>query len=163
MNNGREEYRNDRKVKDTDTVSTEKGEESFRDYTKRLEKENKELRSYAKTNLFKEVGLDPTQGTGKMAADLYNGKLDSTELSSWLSDNYGINADQNVNQNDYVAAEKIMESDQKSETIQQQSASIGEEDPLQILDEIVKNGSPAESTSQNVARSCQNKKSKSII
>ena len=38
-----------------------------------------------------------------------------------------------------------MESDQKSETIQQQSASIGEEDPLQILDEIVKNGSPAES------------------
>ena len=68
-------------VKDTDTVSTEKGEESFRDYTKRLEKENKELRSYAKTNLFKEVGLDPTQGTGKMAADLYNGKLDSTELS----------------------------------------------------------------------------------
>ena len=132
-------------VKDTDTVSPEKGEESFRDYTKRLEKENKELRSYAKTNLFKEVGLDPTQGTGKMAADLYNGKLDSTELSSWLSDNYGINADQNVNQNDYVAAEKIMESDQKSETIQQQSASIGEEDPLQILDEIVKNGSPAES------------------
>jgi|TARA_R100001163_G_C5067620_1_gene206906 hypothetical protein len=132
-------------VKDTDNVSTEKGEESFRDYTKRLEKENKELRSYAKTNLFKEVGLDPTQGTGKMAADLYSGKLDSTELSSWLSDNYGINADQNVNQNDTVAAEKIMESDAKSQTIQQQSASIGEEDPMQILDEIVKNGSPSES------------------
>jgi hypothetical protein len=126
-------------------VSTEKGEESFRDYTKRLEKENKELRSYAKTNLFKEVGLDPTQGTGKMAADLYSGKLDSTELSSWLSDNYGIDADQNVNQNDTVAAEKIMESDAKSQTIQQQSASIGEEDPMQILDEIVKNGSPSES------------------
>ena len=50
-----------------------------------------------------------------------------------------------MNQNDYVAAEKIMESDQKSETIQQQAASVGEEDPLQILDEIVKNGSPAES------------------
>ena len=132
-------------VKDTDNVSTEKGEESFRDYTKRLEKENKELRSYAKTNLFKEVGLDPTQGTGKMAADLYSGKLDSTELSSWLSDNYGINADQNVKQNDTVAAEKIMESDAKSQTIQQQSASIGEEDPMQILDEIVKNGSPSES------------------
>jgi|TARA_X000001388_G_scaffold53991_1_gene39601 hypothetical protein len=132
-------------VKDTDNVSTEKGEESFRDYTKRLEKENKELRSYAKTNLFKEVGLDPTQGTGKMAADLYSGKLDSTELSSWLSDNYGIDADQNVNQNDTVAAEKIMESDAKSQTIQQQSASIGEEDPMQILDEIVKNGSPSES------------------
>jgi len=131
-------------VKETE-IADGKGEESFRDYTKRLEKENKELRSYAKTNLFKEVGLDPTQGTGKMAADLYSGKLDSTELSSWLSDNYGIDADQNVNQNDTVAAEKIMESDAKSQTIQQQSASIGEEDPMQILDEIVKNGSPSES------------------
>ena len=39
----------------------------------------------------------------------------------------------------------ILESDAKSQTIQQQSASIGEEDPMQILDEIVKNGSPSES------------------
>ena len=29
--------------------------------------------------MFKEVGLDPTQGTGKMAADLYSGKLDSIQ------------------------------------------------------------------------------------
>jgi|TARA_R110002012_G_scaffold321495_1_gene549555 hypothetical protein len=132
-------------VKDTDSISTEKGEESFRDYTKRLEKENKELRGYAKTNLFKEVGLDPTQGTGKMAADLYAGKLDSSELSTWLSDNYGINADQNVNQNDSVAANKMLEADQRSETIQKVSAPIGEEDPRQVLDEIIQKGSPAES------------------
>jgi hypothetical protein len=131
-------------IKETE-IADGKGEESFRDYTKRLEKENKELRSYAKTNLFKEVGLDPTQGTGKMAADLYNGKLDSSELSSWLSENYGITADQNVNLNDSVAADKIFDADAKSQQIQQSSAPIGEEDPMQLLDEIVKNGSPQES------------------
>ena len=131
-------------VKETE-IAEGKGEESFRDYTKRLEKENKELRGYAKTNLFKEVGLDPTQGTGKMAADLYNGKLDSSELSSWLSENYGITADQNVNLNDSVAADKIFDADAKSQQIQQSSAPIGEEDPMQLLDEIVKNGSPQES------------------
>ena len=131
-------------IKETE-IAEGKGEESFRDYTKRLEKENKELRGYAKTNLFKEVGLDPTQGTGKMAADLYNGKLDSSELSSWLSENYGITADQNVNLNDSVAADKIFDADAKSQQIQQSSAPIGEEDPMQLLDEIVKNGSPQES------------------
>ena len=131
-------------IKETE-IADGKGEESFRDYTKRLEKENKELRGYAKTNLFKEVGLDPTQGTGKMAADLYNGKLDSSELSSWLSENYGITADQNVNLNDSVAADKIFDADAKSQQIQQSSAPIGEEDPMQLLDEIVKNGSPQES------------------
>lgn len=142
------EYRNMSKedIKETEEIAEDnKGEESFRDYTKRLEKENKELRSFAKTNLFKEVGLDPSQGTGKMAADLYNGKLDSGELSTWLAETYGIQADQNVNLNDTVAAEKIVDSDAKLETLQQQSASIGEEDPMALLNEIVEKGTPEES------------------
>ena len=132
-------------IKETEEIAEDnKGEESFRDYTKRLEKENKELRSFAKTNLFKEVGLDPSQGTGKMAADLYSGKLDSTELSSWLSENYGITADQNVNLNDSVAADKIFDADAKSQEIQQSSAPIGEEDPVVLMNEIIEKGTPQE-------------------
>ena len=50
-----------------------------------------------------------------------------------------------MNLNDTVAAEKIVDSDAKLETLQQQSASIGEEDPMALLNEIVENGTPEES------------------
>jgi len=146
-------------IKETE-IADGKGEESFRDYTKRLEKENKELRGYAKTNLFKEVGLDPTQGTGKMAADLYSGKLDSSELSSWLSENYGITADQNVNLNDSVAAEKIFDADARSQEIQQSSAPIGEEDPIVLLNEIIEKGTPEEAIRAKMYMSERLKKDK---
>ena len=39
----------------------------------------------------------------------------------------------------------MLEADQRSETIQKVSAPIGEEDPRQVLDEIIQKGSPAES------------------
>ena len=135
------------KISEEDIVAEEesRGEESFRDYTKRLEKTNKELEGVAKKYLFKEVGLDPDKGTGKMAADLYSGKLNTEDLSTWLAENYGIEANLVQESNNDVAAEKIVESDARLETMQQQSVPVGEEDPMAILNTVVNEGTVEES------------------
>ena len=56
------------------------------------EQENKE-QNVVKTSLFKDVGLDPNSGTGKMAFDLYDGKPDTAELGQWLKETYNIDAE----------------------------------------------------------------------
>ena len=105
-----------------ENTETNEGIKGLREKLKSVEAENKELKNVVKTSLFKDVGLDPNSGTGKMAYDLYDGKPDTSELGSWLKETYNIDTD--VQQNDEVAAAKIMESDQKLETIQQNSQAI---------------------------------------
>ena len=57
-----------------ENTENNEGIKGLRDKLKSVEAENKELKSVVKTSLFKDVGLDPTSGTGKMAFDLYDGK-----------------------------------------------------------------------------------------
>ena len=95
-----------------ENTENNEGIKGLRDKLKSVEQENKELKSVVKTSLFKDVGLDPTSGTGKMAFDLYDGKPDTAELGAWLKETYDI--DTEVQQNNEVAAAKIMESDQKT-------------------------------------------------
>ena len=85
--------------------------------------------------MFKDVGLDPNSGTGKMAFDLYDGKPDTSELGTWLKETYNI--DTEVQQNNEVAAAKIAESDNKLETIQQNSSATQPEDWTQKMQEII--------------------------
>ena len=61
-----------------------------------------------------------------MALDLYDGKPDTAELGQWLKETYNI--DTEVQQNNEVAAAKIMESDEKLTQIQQNSVSTQPED-----------------------------------
>lgn len=107
----------------------------FKRKLKSVEQENKELKNVVKTSLFKDVGLDPNSGTGKMAFDLYDGKPDTSELGTWLKETYNI--DTEVQQNNEVAAAKIAESDNKLETIQQNSSATQPEDWTQKMQEII--------------------------
>ena len=111
------------------------GIKGLRDKLKSVEQENKELKNVVKTSLFKDVGLDPNSGTGKMAFDLYDGKPDTAELGSWLKETYNI--DTEVQQNNEVAAAKIAESDEKLTQIQQNSVSTQPEDWTQKMQEII--------------------------
>ena len=96
-----------------------------------------------KTSLFKDVGLDPTIGTGKMAFDLYDGKPDTSELGSWLKETYDI--DTTVQQNNEVAAEKIAESDVKMTTINQNSVAAQPVDLQEQLQQVIAEGSVKDS------------------
>jgi|TARA_B100001939_G_scaffold348170_1_gene373425 hypothetical protein len=118
-----------------ENTENNEGIKGLRDKLKSVEQENKELKSVVKTSLFKDVGLDPTSGTGKMAFDLYDGKPDTAELGAWLKETYNI--DTEVQQNNEVAAAKIMESDQKLEAIQQNSQAIKTPDFTERVNEII--------------------------
>jgi hypothetical protein len=61
----------------TESMENNEGIKGLRDKLKSVEQENKELKNVVKTSMFKEVGLDPDSGTGKMAFDLYDGKPDT--------------------------------------------------------------------------------------
>ena len=119
------------------------GIKGLRDKLKSVEQENKELKSVVKTSLFKDVGLDPTIGTGKMAFDLYDGKPDTSELGSWLKETYDI--DTTVQQNNEVAAEKIAESDVKMTTINQNSVAAQPVDLQEQLQQVIAEGSVKDS------------------
>ncbi len=118
-----------------DSIDTNDGIKGLREKLKSVEQENKELKNVVKTSLFKDVGLDPNSGTGKMAFDLYDGKPDTAELGTWLKETYNI--DTEVQQNNEVAAAKIMESDQKLEAIQQNSQAIKTPDFTERVNEII--------------------------
>ena len=66
-----------------ESMDTNDGIKGLREKLKSVEQENKELKNVVKTSLFKDVGLDPNSGTGKMAFDLYDGKPDTSELGTW--------------------------------------------------------------------------------
>jgi|TARA_B100001559_G_C15998114_1_gene393162 hypothetical protein len=118
-----------------ENMDTSEGIKGLRDKLKSVEQENKELKNVVKTSLFKDVGLDPNSGTGKMAYDLYDGKPDTGELGQWLKETYNI--DTQVQQNNEVAAAKIADSDSKLETIQQNSMATQPEDWTQKMQDII--------------------------
>lgn len=122
----------------TEGMENSEGIKGLRDKLKSVEQENKELKNVVKTSMFKEVGLDPNSGTGKMAFDLYDGKPDTAELGQWLKDTYNI--DTQVQQNNEVAAAKIAESDEKLSTIQQNSAPQQPTDWKQKMQEVIASG-----------------------
>ena len=115
------------------------GIKNLREKLKALETENKELKGVVKTSLFKDVGLDPTSGTGKMAFDLYDGKPDTAELGNWLKENYNI--DTNVQINNDLAAQKIAESDAKLTNLQQRSAATQPVNDMDVYNKIMAEGS----------------------
>jgi len=117
---------------------TNEGIKGLREKLKSVEQENKELKNVVKTSLFKDVGLDPNSGTGKMAYDLYDGKPDTAELGSWLKETYNI--DTEVQQNNEVAAAKIAESDDKLTQIQQNSAAAQPADWTQKMQDVIASG-----------------------
>jgi hypothetical protein len=119
----------------TEGMENNEGIKGLRDKLKSIEQENKELKNVVKTSMFKEVGLDPNSGTGKMAFDLYDGKPDTAELGSWLKDTYNI--DTQVQQNNEVAAAKIAESDEKLQTIQQNSVAQQPTDWTQKMQDVI--------------------------
>ena len=118
-----------------ENMDTSEGIKGLRDKLKSVEQENKELKNVVKTSLFKDVGLDPNSGTGKMAYDLYDGKPDTGELGQWLKETYNI--DTQVQQNNEVAAAKIADSDSKLQTIQQNSMATQPEDWTQKMQDII--------------------------
>ena len=118
-----------------ESMETNEGIKGLREKLKSVEQENKELKNVVKTSLFKDVGLDPNSGTGKMAFDLYDGKPDTGELGTWLKETYNI--DTEVQQNNEVAAAKITDSDSKLETIQQNSMATQPEDWTQKMQDII--------------------------
>jgi len=115
------------------------GIKNLREKVKALETENKELKGVVKTSLFKDVGLDPSSGTGKMAFDLYDGKPDTAELGNWLKENYNI--DTTVQQNNDLAAQKIAESDAKLTNLQQQSVATQPTGIEDVYNKIMSEGS----------------------
>ena len=125
------------------------GIKNLREKLKALETENKELKGVVKTSLFKDVGLDPTSGTGKMAFDLYDGKPDTSELGNWLKENYNI--DTTVQQNNDLAAQKIAESDAKLTNLQQQSVASKPAGVQDVYNKIMSEGSVQDRIKAKVA------------
>lgn len=140
----------------TEQFNDSEGIKSLRDKLNAVEKENKELKSVVKTSLFKEVGLDPSSGTGKMAFDLYDGKPDSSELGTWLKENYNI--DTTVQANDDLAAQKIAASDEKLTNIMNQSVASQPANVQDVYNKIMSEGSVQDRIKAKVALQQQQQK-----
>lgn len=99
---------------DTDTTTTDEiqdeaveeapesgGPKELREYNKRLKAENAELRARISTDVYAEVGLDPSTGLGKAIAKEYKGALEAEELAKYAAEEYGWQAPtppENVNE-----------------------------------------------------------------
>jgi len=90
-------------------VSEDKNWKAMREENKSLKEKLEVFEAQAKVSVFKDAGLDTTQGIGKAISQVYSGDLNVEAIQTFAAEEYGVTAGADVGQQDGIR-EEIQES-----------------------------------------------------
>tara|TARA_R100001082_G_scaffold99242_2_gene67871 strand:+ start:735 stop:1220 length:486 start_codon:yes stop_codon:yes gene_type:complete len=102
-----------------DSVENDKNWKALREENKALKEKVTVFEAQAKDSVFKEAGLDTSQGIGKAISQVYKGDLEIESLRTFASEEYGVTFEE-VGQQDGIR-EEVQESQNKLDTITRES------------------------------------------
>jgi hypothetical protein len=124
-----------------DSVENDKNWKALRDENKSLKEKVTVFEAQAKDGVFKEAGLDTSQGIGKAISQVYKGDLEVESLRTFASEEYGV-AFEDVGQQDGIR-EEVQESQNKLDNISK--ASVVDTFGDDIIDAINSTDNPKDS------------------
>ena len=119
----------------------DKNWKALREENKALKEEVTVFKAQAKDSVFKEAGLDTSQGIGKAISQVYKGDLEIESLRTFASEEYGVTFE-DVGQQDGIR-EEVQESQNKLDNISK--ASVVDTFGDDIIDAINSSDNPKDS------------------
>ena len=86
-------------------VSEDKNWKAMREENKALKEKLEVFEAQAKVSVFKDAGLDTTQGIGKAISQVYTGDLNVEAIQTFAAEEYGVTAGDDVGQQDGIREE----------------------------------------------------------
>ena len=86
-------------------VSEDKNWKAMREENKSLKEKLEVFEAQAKISVFKDAGLDTTQGIGKAISQVYDGDLNVEAIQTFAAEEYGVTAGADVGQQDGIREE----------------------------------------------------------
>ena len=86
-------------------VSEDKNWKAMREENKSLKEKLEVFEAQAKVSVFKDAGLDTTQGIGKAISQVYSGALNVEAIQTFAAEEYGVTAGADVGQQDGIREE----------------------------------------------------------
>ena len=86
-------------------VSEDKNWKAMREENKSLKEKLEVFEAQAKVSVFKDAGLDTTQGIGKAISQVYSGDLNVEAIQTFAAEEYGVTAGADVGQQDGIREE----------------------------------------------------------
>ena len=86
-------------------VSEDKNWKAMREENKALKEKLEVFEAQAKVSVFKDAGLDTTQGIGKAISQVYSGDLNVEAIQTFATEEYGVTAGADVGQQDGIREE----------------------------------------------------------
>ena len=86
-------------------VSEDKNWKAMREENKSLKEKLEVFEAQAKISVFKDAGLDTTQGIGKAISQVYSGDLNVEAIQTFAAEEYGVTAGADVGQQDGIREE----------------------------------------------------------
>ena len=86
-------------------VSEDKNWKAMREENKALKEKLEVFEAQAKVSVFKDAGLDTTQGIGKAISQVYTGDLNVEAIQTFAAEEYGVTAEADVGQQDGIREE----------------------------------------------------------
>ena len=86
-------------------VSEDKNWKAMREENKALKEKLEVFEAQAKVSVFKDAGLDTTQGIGKAISQVYSGDLNVEAIQTFAAEEYGVTAGADVGQQDGIREE----------------------------------------------------------
>ena len=86
-------------------VSEDKNWKAMREENKALKEKLEVFEAQAKVSVFKDAGLDTTQGIGKAISQVYTGDLNVEAIQTFAAEEYGVTTEADVGQQDGIREE----------------------------------------------------------
>ena len=86
-------------------VSEDKNWKAMREENKSLKEKLEVFEAQAKVSVFKDAGLDTTQGIGKAISQVYDGDLNVEAIQTFAAEEYGVTVGDDVGQQDGIREE----------------------------------------------------------
>ena len=86
-------------------VSEDKNWKAMREENKALKEKLEVFEAQAKVSVFKDAGIDTTQGIGKAISQVYSGDLNVEAIQTFAAEEYGVTAGADVGQQDGIREE----------------------------------------------------------
>ena len=86
-------------------VSEDKNWKAMREENKSIKEKLEVFEAQAKVSVFKDAGLDTTQGIGKAISQVYSGDLNVEAIQTFAAEEYGVTAGADVGQQDGIREE----------------------------------------------------------
>ena len=90
---------------DSSEASEDKNWKAMREENKSLKEKLEVFEEQAKVTVFKDAGLDTTQGIGKAISQVYKGDLNVEAIKTFAAEEYGVTTETDVGQQDGIREE----------------------------------------------------------